>query len=376
MNIHLKYALAGISLLALGACDGGGASTAPDIAGTGKKVIRGPVTGFGSVIVDGVRYDSDDAQIEIDDQPGDLADLQIGQIVMLEARGTAATMVRYEAEMEGPVDSVDVANDRFTALGIDVLIEGTTVFRNTTLDTLAPGDFVEVSGEFDASGELHAAFVEREDSPQSAVEIKGTVAALDAAMQRFQLGALVIDYSSATLDPSSLVLANGQFVEVEGQLNNGVLQATEVEREDRDDDFETGDDAQLEGFVSQVLSSNEFVLSGVTVRYSAATEFEDGSASDIALNVHLEVEGRVDANGVLIADEIEFDDDERRALRFEFEAPVQSTTATSISLLGITLQTRQDTVVRDDRDENNALRVEESSLVTMSKSAPIGRTAC
>ena len=61
------------------------------IQGTGAPVASGvtsvgPISGFGSIIQDGVEYQTGGAQIQIDDQPATEGQLQIGQIVTI--RGT------------------------------------------------------------------------------------------------------------------------------------------------------------------------------------------------------------------------------------------------------------------------------------------------
>ncbi len=354
---HLGYLAAVSAALLMTACGGGGGSSPPgDIGGSGKSHVRGPVTGFGSVIVNGVAYQTGSASIEIDDQAGGEGELEIGQIVEIVARGTVATRIRYDAELEGPVESVNVEGSSFVALGVTVMVAGTTVFEGVTLETLAAGDRVEISGEFDGSGVLHAAYVERDVSVSTEVELKGTVEAHDAATQQFRLRSLTVDYSAAARDPSGLVIENGQYVEVEGQLSGSVLLATEVELEDRSEDFESGDEAVIEGFIGQVLSSTQFTLAQLTVRHDSSTEFDGGSAADIRANVRVEVEGMIDAAGVLVADEIEFDDADRRELRIEIDGPAEAVGSDSITVLGITASVRSDTVVRDERDENDRLR--------------------
>jgi hypothetical protein len=43
------------------------------------------------------------------------------------------------------------------------------------------------------------------------------------------------------------------------------------------------------------------------VRITDTTEFDDGSADDIAVGVRIEVDGVIGADGFLIAEEIEFE---------------------------------------------------------------------
>jgi hypothetical protein len=52
----------------LAACGGGGSSSADGVASTGLSV--GTVTGFGSIIVDGVRYDDRNVRISVDTESG------------------------------------------------------------------------------------------------------------------------------------------------------------------------------------------------------------------------------------------------------------------------------------------------------------------
>ena len=54
------------------ACGGGGGSgeTTAGIDRGGITIVSGPVTGFGSVHVNGIRYSTTGATFTIDDQPG------------------------------------------------------------------------------------------------------------------------------------------------------------------------------------------------------------------------------------------------------------------------------------------------------------------
>ncbi len=341
-----------LSTVLLLACGGSGGGESAET----KSYVRGPVTGFGSVIISSVRYDTGSAQFEVDDRPGSESELEIGQIVEILARGGKAVRVSYDAELEGPVTSVDPTNNLFVALGQTVIVESTTVFEGTSLDTLVAGDRVEVSGELDANGDLHAAYVELMDDQGEDFEVKGTVTGHDPGAQTFSLNALTVDYSAAVLDPPDLLVADGQFLEVEGSLSGSSLIATEVELEDRADnlaELEGEGEIELEGFVELVSSPRTFVLNGFTVSHVDDTEFEGGSAADIAPNARLEVEGQLDAEGTVVAESIEFESPEERELVIEIEAPAQAVDGQSVTVLGIDLQVADSTRVRDSRDDND-----------------------
>jgi hypothetical protein len=86
-----------------------------------------------------------------------------------------------------------------------------------------------------------------------------------------------------------------------------VLFATEVEVKGIDFDGDEGEEVEIEGLVTRVISATEFVLNQTRrVRTDARTEFENGTAADITVDVRLEAEGIVGDDGVLVAREVEF----------------------------------------------------------------------
>lgn len=323
-----------LALMALGACGGSDSGSTiapppttqtppPPPAPVGKTVV-GPISGFGSVIVNGVRYETNNASFTIDGNPGSQADLKVGQIVVLKSErdssgANIASSVDYEEILEGPVESIDLVNDRFVILGRTVVVNNTTSFDDdispSSIDGIVVGDILEISGDFNADGEIIATRVEKSDdqSANNDFEIHGTVEDLDTTAMTFRLGTLTIGYSSAVLedfDDSSI--ANGDFVEVEGTtfLNDGTFIATKVENQNDDRDEFRGDEddeAEIKGLITTFESAERFTIAGVTILTNASTEFEDGGASDLGLNVRVEVEGTFNAAGELVAETIEFE---------------------------------------------------------------------
>jgi hypothetical protein len=87
----------------------------------GGITIAGPITGFGSVIVNGVRFSTTGATILVNGVAATEADLAIGQVVRVEgtvdAGGTTGTAqsVTFEDNVTGPIESIDLASGRLVA---------------------------------------------------------------------------------------------------------------------------------------------------------------------------------------------------------------------------------------------------------------------
>ena len=129
---------AALSMAALGvlltSC-GGGVGT----GGTGT-FAQGPISGFGSIIVNGVKFDESSARVEDDD--GGLqssANLRLGMAVQVQAGPSStvgavtsaqASLVRVTRSVVGTVGSVQVAQSRFTVLGQPIVVGPGTAFRS------------------------------------------------------------------------------------------------------------------------------------------------------------------------------------------------------------------------------------------------------
>jgi hypothetical protein len=326
MNI-LKTLPALLLSLLVAACGGGGGSDdggggpiinpppSNGIVRTGMSV--GPIASFGSVVVNGIHYDTDSAVITMDGEPATQDDLRVGQVVSItaeledgETRGTASR-VDFDDNVEGPIASLDAAAGTLVVLGQTVVVDANTSFDDSiqprSLDGLAVGDFVEVSGLVMADGSVNATRIEKK-AAGGELEVKGVVSDLDTNALTFNLNGLVVDYSAAQLDdfPAGGI-ADGQAVEAKGASTGagGELVATRIEFEGAtvaggEDDF-----AEVEGFVTRFVSATDFDVSGVAVTTNASTTFEGGTAADLALNVKVEVEGLIDADGVVVAREVD-----------------------------------------------------------------------
>ncbi len=345
------------SALLLTAC--GGSSSSSDSTNAGdNKVVRGSIDGFGSVIVNGVRYETDQATISVNDTEGTQADLSVGQIVTLYANSNGnrnvADNIIYDLDLKGPAANIDATANTFTVLGQTVSVSNLTSYKGVTWP-LTNGQSVEVSG-YVKGNELIASFVELNDVNDTEVELRGVVANLNEAAQTFEIGSQQISYLSTTeLDLDGQVFADGLQVEVEGNLESGVFTATEIEADD--ENLPDGVEIELAGALYDFDgAAKTFTVNGTQVTWNSQTEFDDGiSAENLDNDVTVEVEGTINANGVLVAEDIEIESDANISL----EAQITNITAVSdqftgtITVLGLAINVDMSTRMSDDDDNLN-----------------------
>jgi hypothetical protein len=340
--------LAILGAIAIAACGGSGSgSNVTAGIDRGGVVTSGSITGFGSVHVNGVRYVTSGATFLIDGQPGAESDLRVGQVVRIEGKldssGTTGTATRvvFDNEVEGPVQSVDLANGRLVVLGRTVQVGPDTSFDDAfvprSLDGVTVGERVEVSGFTASDGTVSATRIERKGT-QGSYEVKGSVAALDTNARTFQLGTLTVSYATAQLSGfASGQPANGDAVEAIGTLDGaGVFVAARLEK-DGEAPGAQDDGADYEGLVTRFVSATDFSVDGQRVTTTSATVYEGGTVANLALDASVEVDGKFNAAGVIVAVKVQF----RRTGQLEMAARVDAVDAAAGSLvvLGVTIRT-------------------------------------
>lgn len=297
-------------------CDGGdGGGGQPQEARS--VVASGPVAGFGSVYLNGVRYETQDAEVRVDGAVARMADLQVGHVITLEGRvsegNSRAVFVRLDRDLIGPVRSIASGALQFVVLGQTVTVSSETSFgasiEPASLLGLKIGDVVEVSGLRNSSDRIEATRVDLRSADGSYL-VAGTVSALDSAQRRFLIDALVVDYSAAGIEgfPSGQP-GNGDRVRVVGPAPGagGMFAATRVTSIDDARLLPpTGGTMRLDGRVTRLASAADLDVAGWKVATTATTEFANGAATDLALDRRVEVEGSVDPAGVLAASRLRF----------------------------------------------------------------------
>lgn len=337
------------------------------ITGTGITAV-GRIGGFGSIWVNGVRYDVDQADFYRDESPasGQQA-YRTGEIITLKANlnkdgSASAQSVHFNKTLAGHVTSPSTDGSSLVVLNQTVHTDGLTIFHHfKNLTDLQRGNMLEISGRKDAQQRLIASSITlltTQFTPgTSLLETEGQIKQLDTQQKTFTLNNLVIDYAQAHIETSSTTdtLRNGLLVEVistQPLQSNGHLRAQFVtEKETRT--FPAEAEIELEGIITRFSDSTSFQVNGQAVITSADTRYEHGSAADLKLNVALEVEGTIDQNGVLIAEEIalqqSYDDDETE----EWEGRIDHIDATKGELIigRHVFITDDNTIIREERND-------------------------
>ena len=303
----------------LASCGGGGSGNG--VAGidrTGVPVIAsyGTVSAFGSVVVNGVHYDTNQATFTIDDNPGVSTDLAIGHVVLVRgtlnanrATGVAAS-VSFENNVAGPVTSIDLVANTAVVLGQLVRVSAHTSFapgiQPRSLAGIAVGDILEVSGLVWSDESISATRIGRRQ-PGGEFQVTGLALASQLAPVRsFFIGALLVNYSAAQVSgiPSSQVV-NGDRVRVRGTLSNGLLMATRVQPRINALGGASGESRHVEGVITRFGSAADFDVARLKVRTGSQISFEGGTAASLALSVKVAVEGTLDDSGALVASKVE-----------------------------------------------------------------------
>ncbi len=429
-RIRFRTLVLGSLLVLVQGCGGGGTSFDVAVGGTsgsgvvggtsGSGVTGGPVTGFGSVLIGGVRHltSADDPDIDTRfEGPGagfGEADLAPGMIVQAEWRQDdadaprEASRIRYLPELSGPVTAglaVAGGEPSLEVAGLTVRLTGTTVFDDAYARTTAgvtplgavadldpARDRVEISGyvlPLDApagASVVQASRIARigvtgaadpEETLSGIVDDSGPGvfrllnADGDAVTVTYDAGALADD---APLDASgSDVLRDGAQVRVTGQLAGDALGAvSRVEATLASLAPGDGEEiaADIEGPVASPPDGGRFRVAAQTVAFDGATTFVGGDADDLTRGRRVRVEGllgaAVDGVRVLTAETVRIDADSEVALTDTLTAdvslPASGGDRTLETRTGLTVVVRPGTVLRDERADAGDGRLPVASL--------------
>lgn len=313
---------------------GGGSSESAGIGGTGISVARGfvqgEITGFGSVHVNGGKFETTTSQFIVDgNSSATQANLKVGMVVRLEVEtengvfnGTAIKVV-YDDEIEGPLDNVmidpvdatrkigDIFGQTVYFSEFDTVYENTS-FANLSLeDDMGKLDVIEVSGFRTSPTDIVATYVRFEDDLDpgfTEVELRGSID-VGSLMGTAPTQTFVIDGVTITTDIDTEIevpggLAEMLYVEVEGVYQNATnVLAKKVEFEDDDLGNEV-DKVSLQGVISTFTDLGNFEIDGQPVDASMAILSPASIANLLGAGFEVEVEGDI-VGGVLLAEELE-----------------------------------------------------------------------
>lgn len=258
----------------LAACGVGGEGT----GALTTSAAKGPIEGFGSVIVAGQRYD-DSSLVALEEiEPGQpralaLSALRPGMQVELQGDGTQALQLRVAPALVGQVSSIDLAAGRLVLAGQTVQIDATPL-EPTLLEGLARladlrvGDSTQIHGHRDASGILRASHMAR-TSANPDTRVTGTVVSADSTSLR--IGALTVDLTNAQRLPAGLQVRAGDSLVAWGRLNSrDILVAQVLQGADTATLADLGTQ-RLAGRVSGLQTGASFTVQGQRVDASQAT---------------------------------------------------------------------------------------------------------
>ena len=330
------------------------------IGGTG--VSQGKVSGYGSIFVNGVEFDTDSAVFVIEEEQKDSYtqdDIKLGMVVKVSGDNDGTNGTASKVEYSDLVDGIITAPPQLDANGVGTLevmgqtvhVDRTTVFdvangQDILIGDLVADDIVEVSGFSDGSGTIYATRVEFK-GPTGSMELKGIVS--DLTVSTFSIGNLTIDYSQDPSLPDGAPQA-GWYVEVTGKefTTSGDFLATEVALEGDGDLLVANDDDQveLEGVVTTPLYGDIFTLNGQPVSVANITL----DTAQIVVGRELTAAGDM-LDGTLIATAIEFEASESELQEIAskaMEITAVELNSGTLTLLGRSITVTSSTVMEDE----------------------------
>lgn len=351
-------ALFAVSAAVITACGGGGdsAGSPAAVAESATAYAAGPISGFGSVIVNGVRYDDTMATVSDDDGRARGRDaLKLGMSVEVDSagldasKGTArALRIRFGSAIVGPLTAIDSANSTLTVLGQSVKLTATTVFDDSLIGGLAgldTSDVLEVHAQYNVADNSYTALRVEDAASATTYKLQGTVSALNTTAKTFVLAGQTINYASVAAADLPSGLADGvragvrlQKTQVSGQWVATAVRAPGAKPSD-------GLSGHLRGRITAFTSATQFSINSGMVVDATNAAFPDGQAG-LALGVAVEVRGTL-TNGVLVATSVEIDDrhaDDRHRFKLIGAVADLDTTAKTFKLRGVTVNYSASTV--------------------------------
>lgn len=342
--------------LALSACGGGGSSdsaTATPAGTTGASAFAaGPITGFGSVILGGVRFDDSKASISDDDGVAHRSDeLRLGMMAEIESAGITrdaagargvASEIRFGSEIVGPVNAIAADRSSIVVLGETVQINSATLFDDSLVGGLkalvAGTSIVEVHAALDVATGVYVA-TRIEPKPNAPFfKLRGAVAGIDKTAHTLRIGngTETVSYDAiassvpAALDNGMLVRVRLQTTPVAGRwIAVAIVSAVRK--------LENHAEAEIEGKVtaSTFAADKKFSVNGIAVDATNAT-FPGGTAG-IVVGARVEVKGSA-VGGVVVATTVKVENErEHEAAGFELHGAISAldTTAKIFMLRGV-----------------------------------------
>ncbi|WP_054113898.1 DUF5666 domain-containing protein [Marinagarivorans algicola] len=325
-NIHSKLILATAITAAMAGCTGTSETTANidtplnDQAKTVAITAIGEIDGFGSVIVNGVHYDTDTAEVTIDGEPATEDELDVGMVVEVDGektdkKGAKANRIRFFSKVAGQVETVDSDAQTLTVMGKTVLIDGDTklddAIDSVTLAPLAQGVVVRVSGRTNADDQIVATRIDiRQEQTNTQQRLSGIVSSLNTSNgNTFSLEGKNIEFASANLVGDELT--DGVRVLVRGETIDGVLVASKVvvitqkkRPTNNEKDSQRKKRVEIKGKLVKKEGKEHLEIDGRPVKNIDNEDIKNGDKDDIKAGELVTIKGDVNADGSIDVDSV------------------------------------------------------------------------
>jgi len=278
---------------------------------------------------------------------------------VIHATRIEAKAANAQVEVTGEVANLDEAAKRFD---IGTL---TVDYSAAQLDDL-PGGVptngltVEAKGTLDANGVLLATRIEgkQQEMPgddDDQAKLEGLITRFVSATDFDVNGQAVTTSANTEFERgTSADLALNVRVEVEGELLNGVVQATKVE-------FENEADVRLSGQVASVdATAGTFMVMGISVQTNAQTRFEDKTdarlrpfnVGSLQVGDFVEVRGSAGTGNGILAQRVEREDADQRndQVRVRLRGVAADVAQPQFTILGVTVLTNADTEFENEAE--------------------------
>jgi hypothetical protein len=300
-----------LAVSALSGCGGGGTDTAglPGTGGTGASypgtggtgIYQGSITGFGSVIVNGVTFDNSSANMQINGVDVEQDRLRLGMVATVRGVHNVNTATGMANSVEvwaiGQGRVYEVQSNQFKVAGMTIRTNSATWFYDLA-SPLSEGAYVSVWGlQADSDGETWTASCVQASSAAASVIGSGRVKFDDGERK---INDLVLTGTVANNLP------NETLMRVQGTLDlNGALRVQSAQAITSSVVAQAQGDVEIEGLITSAVTASGFMLGSISVNTSTST-YEPAGAL-LVLGSKVEVYGYWQ-NGVLRATKVELED--------------------------------------------------------------------
>lgn len=301
---------------ALSSCGGGTPGGGGGIGGTGVITVadglsEGTITGFGSILLNGRRFDTDQATVLVNNREASTADLAVGMTVSAQVNFSTntATRIEYFPTVIGRVESK--SGSTVTVLGQTVKTNSNAVSNGINLADISVGTAVEISGSRDKDDAIVATYITAA-APDARTQITGLGSGFGSG-NTIQYGGVTVPLDDFGPFPSftSYDRVQVQGGNIQSVPNGSTFRAENVQVVGGDFGSE-GTPIELEGILIENVVfgfSTGFAVAGRPLLLTSTTRYEREGGTVIAANNltagnRVEVEGKLSFGGAINVERI------------------------------------------------------------------------